>query len=57
MLDKPSNKQDWKGGVGYVSEDVVKEHLFPPGDENWILVCGPPGMMNVSLHSGQAKDV
>lgn len=55
MLDKPSNKQGWKGGVGYVSEDVVKEHLFPPSDENWILVCGPPGMMN-AISGDKAKD-
>jgi NAD(P)H-flavin reductase len=48
MLDKPKGKQDWKGGVGYVTENVVKERLPPPDDANWILVCGPPPMMNVS---------
>lgn len=50
MLDKPKNKQDWKGGVGYVDAHVVKQHLPPPGDGNWLLVCGPPPMMNVSLY-------
>lgn len=49
MLDKPKDKNSWNGGVGYVSEDVVKEHLPPPADDNWILVCGPPPMMNVRL--------
>ena len=58
MLDKPNRKQDWKGGVGYVTEDVVREHLPPPGDGNWILVCGPPPMMNVGvcpLHQNTAR--
>jgi cytochrome-b5 reductase len=57
MLDKPKNKDAWgkKGGIGYVNEQVVKEHLPPPADGNWILVCGPPPMMK-AMSGDKAKD-
>jgi len=35
----------WKGGVGFVSKEQIKEHM-PPTDSNIkILMCGPPPMM------------
>uniref|UniRef100_A0A7C9CH21 NADH-cytochrome b5 reductase n=1 Tax=Opuntia streptacantha TaxID=393608 RepID=A0A7C9CH21_OPUST len=42
-VDNPS--KDWKGGVGYVSKDMVIKGLPGPGADTLILVCGPPGMM------------
>jgi len=38
----------WKGGVGYLTKDMLKAHL-PPADQagSMVFVCGPPGMMNV----------
>jgi len=44
VLERPP--KNWKGGVGYVSEDIVTSKLPPPSDDNLIMVCGPPGMMN-----------
>ncbi|KAF9582394.1 hypothetical protein BGW38_000262 [Lunasporangiospora selenospora] len=48
--------EDWKYGSGFISKDVIKEHLFPA---TWsvpdsvedlstriILLCGPPPMIN-----------
>ncbi|KAJ8444615.1 hypothetical protein Cgig2_023678 [Carnegiea gigantea] len=42
-VDNPS--KDWKGGIGYVSKDMVIKGLPGPGTDILILVCGPPGMM------------
>jgi len=36
----------WTGLKGYVTADMIQEHLPPPSDENLILVCGPPPMVN-----------
>jgi len=37
---------DWKGLKGHVNEDIIKENLFPPKrDENLVLLCGPPPMI------------
>lgn len=35
----------WKGGVGYVTRDMVASHLPPPtlGSDALVMVCGPPG--------------
>lgn len=52
-VDNPS--KDWRGGVGYVSTDVVSKGLPGPGDDSLILVCGPPGMMQ-HISGGKAKD-
>lgn len=42
-VDNPTN--DWRGGIGYVSKDMIVKGLPPPGDDSLILVCGPPGMI------------
>lgn len=37
----------WKGGVGYVTRDMVAAHMPAAslGGDGLIMVCGPPGMM------------
>nr|XP_006812541.1 PREDICTED: NADH-cytochrome b5 reductase 3-like [Saccoglossus kowalevskii] len=42
-LDKAP--EDWKYSEGFVNEDLIKEHLPPPGDDTLILMCGPPPMI------------
>ncbi|SCU78364.1 LAFA_0A06260g1_1 [Lachancea sp. 'fantastica'] len=62
LLDKPT-RETWVGGVGYITADVMKQHLPAPGDGVQILVCGPPGMVSavkrnaVSLGYEKAKPI
>lgn len=35
----------WEGGVGYLTEEIAKQQLPEPSDDNLVLVCGPPPMM------------
>ncbi|KAF9443712.1 ferredoxin reductase-like protein [Macrolepiota fuliginosa MF-IS2] len=36
----------WKGGVGFVTKDHIKEHLQNPNNTNSkLLICGPPPMV------------
>lgn len=36
----------WKGGVGFVTKDHIKEHLQNPNTSNSkLLICGPPPMV------------
>jgi len=63
--DVPEN---WAYGVGYINEDIIKEHLFPfssPAEdsERIVLICGPPPMVNIcclpalkSLHGSNFVD-
>lgn len=41
-LDQPP--EGWTGGKGFVTADMIAEHLPPPGPETLILRCGPPPM-------------
>lgn len=34
----------WKGCVGFVTKDMIKTHLPPPGPDTMIILCGPPKM-------------
>ena len=40
----PMAKIFWKGGVGYVTEETLKEKMPPPGESSMVYVCGPPAM-------------
>ncbi|CAL0333620.1 unnamed protein product [Lupinus luteus] len=42
VLSKPPN--EWKGGIGYVSKDMIQAHCPEPAPDIQILRCGPPPM-------------
>lgn len=56
VVDKASPGSDgWKGGVGFVTADMLRKALPPPSDDSLVLVCGPPGMMG-HVSGDKAKD-
>jgi cytochrome-b5 reductase len=42
VLDKPP--ANWKGPSGYVSADLIQQHIAPPslGEKVKVFICGPP---------------
>ncbi|OJJ47286.1 hypothetical protein ASPZODRAFT_151791 [Penicilliopsis zonata CBS 506.65] len=44
VLNNPP--QDWSGGVGFVTPDMIKERLPAPASDIKILLCGPPPMIS-----------
>lgn len=52
-LDTPP--PGWKGEKGFVTADMVKEHMPAPVDGTRIFVCGPPPMVN-HISGGKAPD-
>jgi len=40
-----SSHRGWSGFTGYVTEDLIKKTMPPPGKHSKVFVCGPPGMM------------
>jgi len=38
----PEDKDSWKGGVGFVTMEMLKEKMPAPGPETIVLFCGPP---------------
>ena len=62
LLDK-ADRDDWEGGVGYVTEELMREQLPGPGEGVQLLICGPPRMaasvkkMAVALGFEKARPV
>lgn len=45
VVDKDSSWfGSWEGGVGYVTEAMLKEKMPPPSKDSMVYVCGPPPM-------------
>ncbi|RMZ75784.1 hypothetical protein DV738_g5276, partial [Chaetothyriales sp. CBS 135597] len=44
VLNNPP--EGWTGGVGFVTADIIKAKLPPPGPDVKILICGPPPMVS-----------
>ncbi|KAG8188986.1 hypothetical protein JTE90_010074 [Oedothorax gibbosus] len=42
-VDRPTD--GWKYSSGFISADMIAEHLPPPADDVFILMCGPPPMI------------
>lgn len=40
---------NWKGLRGYVTEDIIKEHLFGPEKGCVAFLCGPPAMITKAV--------
>jgi len=51
-LDKPPN--DWNGGSGFVTKEIIKSHCPPPANDIKILLCGPPPMINAMSKNCEA---
>eukprot|EP00611_Tribonema_gayanum_P015421 TRINITY_DN2725_c0_g1_i1.p1 TRINITY_DN2725_c0_g1~~TRINITY_DN2725_c0_g1_i1.p1 ORF type:complete len:311 (-),score=73.75 TRINITY_DN2725_c0_g1_i1:123-1055(-) len=52
-VDRPS--EGWTGSVGFITADMIQEHLPPPGDDTLILMCGPPPMVKFACIANLEK--
>merc|ERR1711879_256904 len=37
-------KEEWNGGIGYISTEMIKENIWAPDEGVVVLYCGPPPM-------------
>lgn len=49
MIDKPP--AGWQYGKGHIDKDVLKEKMPAVSDENKVLICGPPGLVNATSNN------
>jgi len=52
-VDKASD--GWRYSEGFISEEMIREHLFPPSDDNLVLMCGPPPMIQFACNPNLEK--
>ncbi|XP_057390315.1 NADH-cytochrome b5 reductase 1 isoform X2 [Balaenoptera acutorostrata] len=50
-----SPRADWAYSKGFVSADMIQEHLPAPGDDMLLLLCGPPPMVQLACHPNLDK--
>jgi len=43
-VDRPN--ADWKYSSGFIGAEMIEKALFPPAQDNLVLMCGPPPMIN-----------
>ena len=46
-VDKAPKK--WQYSEGFVTAEMIKEHMPPPGKDTQILLCGPPPMIKFAI--------
>jgi len=42
-LDRPND--EWKYSKGFITEEMIRQHMPPPSDDVLICCCGPPPMV------------
>ncbi|CAD6197654.1 unnamed protein product [Caenorhabditis auriculariae] len=43
-VDRPTD--DWKYSSGFINDEMIQKHLYPPASDHVVLLCGPPPMIN-----------
>lgn len=38
----PPAETKWTEGVGFMTKEMIKQHMPPPGEHTLIMFCGPP---------------
>ncbi|KAL4925704.1 nitrate reductase [Aspergillus undulatus] len=47
VISSPAD--DWKGLKGHVNKEIIQNHLFEPADDNVVILCGPPVMIEKAV--------
>ncbi|CAA0827861.1 Nitrate reductase [Striga hermonthica] len=50
-----SVRDGWEYSVGFVTEEILREHIPAAGDETLVMVCGPPAMMQFAVNPSLEK--
>lgn len=54
-VDRAPEGEEWKYDVGFISEAMIREHLFPAGEGTITVMCGPPPMVNFACKPNLKK--
>ncbi|KAL0486954.1 cytochrome-b5 reductase [Acrasis kona] len=48
LMESPKD-QDFKCSVGFINEDILREHLYKADENSIVLICGPPVMIEACV--------
>mmetsp|Transcript_52754 Transcript_52754/g.97640 ORF Transcript_52754/g.97640 Transcript_52754/m.97640 type:complete len:902 (-) Transcript_52754:90-2795(-) len=43
-VDRVPEGEQWSFDRGFISEEMIRDHMFPAGDDTLTFMCGPPAM-------------
>jgi len=52
-VDRPPT--GWKYSTGFITDEMIKAHLPPPGPSTLVLMCGPPPMVKFACQQNLDK--
>ena len=52
-LDNPPS--GWKGSKGFITQEMIEEHLPAPGSDSVVIMCGPPPMIQYACKANLDK--
>ena len=52
-LDNPPS--GWKGSKGFITQEMIEEHLPAPGSDSVVIMCGPPPMIKFACKENLDK--
>jgi cytochrome-b5 reductase len=52
-VDRPP--ANWKYSSGFITAEMISQHMPPPGDDTLILMCGPPPMVKFACKDNLEK--
>jgi cytochrome-b5 reductase len=52
-LDNPP--EGWAYSKGFINEEMIQNHLYPPSADTIVLMCGPPPMINFACQPNLDK--
>ncbi|XP_063823311.1 NADH-cytochrome b5 reductase 2 isoform X1 [Ostrinia nubilalis] len=52
-VDRPS--EGWTYSTGFINDEMIRDHLFPPSNDVITLMCGPPPMINFACNPALEK--
>lgn len=55
VIDKENLSLGWKYGSGFITADMIKQHLYAPSNETLTLICGPPPMIEFACNPNLDK--
>lgn len=41
-----TSSEGWKYSTGYITSNMISDHMHPPSPDTIVLMCGPPPMIN-----------
>jgi len=47
-VSRPRDGEEWRYSTGYITEEMIRERLFPAGADVMCGLCGPPAMINAA---------